>query len=239
MNILGILWDYDGTMVDSAEKNRAVTIEVLKYFDKEIESHLPDALRSYEKYQRANHAYKNWRDLYQYGFGLKESQLDEAGKLWAPLQLKNKKIPDMFEGLPDLFRCLKPVKMGICSQNANKNIKETLKYYGVDDCFEVVVGYDDVAGDEQKPNPEGFIKCVHLLEKNDKDGVFIYIGDHSEDVVFAKNAQKKLEGNHVSVIGITIDHLKRNGDQNWVVQPDYFVSTTKELEQILRDLLHK
>ena len=34
-NILGILWDYDGTIIDTASKNILVTIEVLKYFDKE------------------------------------------------------------------------------------------------------------------------------------------------------------------------------------------------------------
>lgn len=57
--ILGILWDYDGTLFNTANKNIEVTIEVLKHFDKEIEKHLPEALTSYEKYQEANYKYKN------------------------------------------------------------------------------------------------------------------------------------------------------------------------------------
>ncbi len=236
MNILGILWDYDGTIVDSANKNIAVTIEVLKNFDKEIENHLPDALCSYENYQRANHTYKNWRELYMKCYGLKEDQLDEAGRLWTPEQLKNHTIPDMFDGLAELFHYLKPVRMGICSQNGNRNIRETLKYYGVQDCFEAIVGYDDVAGGEQKPNPKGFVKCVKLLQKNDMDGVFIYIGDHCEDIVFGKNAQAELDNNNVKVICITIDHLKLNVNQNWTVQPDYYANTTNELENILMNL---
>ena len=62
--ILGIVWDYDGTIINSAKKNIEVTIEVLKHFDRDIEKHLPKALTSYNNYQEANHKYANWQDLY-------------------------------------------------------------------------------------------------------------------------------------------------------------------------------
>lgn len=72
MKLLGILWDYDGTIIDTARKNMKVTIEVLKHYDKDIESHLPKALQSYENYQIANHKCKNWQELYMNEFNVKK-----------------------------------------------------------------------------------------------------------------------------------------------------------------------
>lgn len=239
MNICEIIWDYDGTIINSAKKNIEVTIDVLKHFDKDIKKHLPYALQSYENYQEANYMYKNWRELYMKCYGLKEEQLDEAGGLWTPEQLKNKTIPSMFKGMAKLFQKLKPIKMGICSQNSNKNIKETLKYYGVAHYFDAVIGYDDILGSEQKPNPTGFIKCLELLKLNNKNGTFIYIGDHSEDIIFGKNAQKALKEENINVICITVDFLNLNSNtyHKWTKQPDYFVKTIDELNTILDKLL--
>lgn len=240
MNICGIIWDYDGTIINSATKNIEVTIEVLKHFDKDIEKHLPQALQTYENYQKVNHMYKNWRELYVKSYNLKEDQLDEAGSLWAPEQLKNKTIPSMFEGMAQLFHKLDHIKMGICSQNSNQNIKETLKHYGVDHCFDATIGYDDISGSEQKPDPTGFLKCIDSLNINNKDATFIYIGDHSEDVVFGKNAQEVLKEDNVNVICITIDHLNLNLNtyKKWPKQPEYFVQTAYELDSILDNLLN-
>lgn len=240
MNITGIMWDYDGTIIDSANKNIEVTIEVLKHFDKDIEKHLPETLQTYENYQNANHKYKNWRELYMKCYGLKEEQLDEAGSLWTPEQLKNKTIPSMFQGMAELFHNLKPIKMGICSQNSNKNIKETLKHYGVDNCFEAIIGYDDISGKQQKPDPTGFFNCMELLKLNKENSTFIYIGDHSEDVVFGKNAEEVLKEKNINVICIAIDHLRLNINtyKNWSKQPDYFVKTVSELESVLHNLIN-
>ncbi|WP_195989437.1 HAD-IA family hydrolase [Clostridium sp. D53t1_180928_C8] len=239
MNICGIIWDYDGTIINSAKKNIKVTIEVLKHFDKDIEKHLPYALQTYENYQEANHMYKNWRELYLKCYGLKEEELDEAGELWTPEQLKNKTIPSIFEGMVELLKNIKHIKMGICSQNSNENIRETLKYYGVDNCFDAVIGYDDILGSEQKPDPAGFIKCIEQLKLNNEKGTFIYIGDHSEDIVFGKNAQVALNEEDINVICITVDFFSLNLDtyNKWTKQPDYFVQTTDELNSVLNKLI--
>ena len=139
-NILGILWDYDGTIIDTASKNILVTIEVLKYFDKDIEKHLPKALQNYNAYQIANHKYKNWKELYMNEFGIKEQDLSTALALWAPSQAKINTIPNMFSGMDKLFKDLSTYKMGICSQNSKEIIINTLKYYNVIQYFITVIG---------------------------------------------------------------------------------------------------
>ena len=40
MRTAAILWDYDDTLIDSARKNMAVAVEVLRHFDSGIDGHL-------------------------------------------------------------------------------------------------------------------------------------------------------------------------------------------------------
>ena len=237
MGVDAIIWDYDGTLVDSARKNMAVTVEVLRHFDQEIELHLPDALKSYENYSLANHTYKNWRDLYKNSFNIREEDLDEAGKLWTPEQCKNKIIPDFFSGMEDLLHKMKPIKMGICSQNSSKNIEDTLRHYGVADCFEMLIGVDEVSGKEQKPHPAGFIKCLQGLRVPIGEANVIYIGDHSEDVVFGKNAQEQFREDGLRVICIGVDFLQQEHLGVWKMEPDYRAKSVGELHTILFSLI--
>jgi HAD superfamily hydrolase (TIGR01549 family) len=234
--VAAILWDYDGTLVDSARKNMKVTIEVLRHFDPDIEDHIPPALQSYDAYQEANHRYRNWRELYTHCYGIPFDKLDEAGRLWAPEQERNKSIPDMFPGLADLLATLKGIPMGICSQNASENIWHTLSYYGVADYFRHVVGFEDVPGNMQKPHSYGFVKCAEALNPENKAGTYIYIGDHSDDVTFGKNGEAAT--GH-KVICITADYLGLNGElySSWKTAPNYYVRHTNELKQILVALL--
>lgn len=235
MKLSGILWDYDGTIIDTARKNMKVTIEVLKHYDKDIESHLPLVLQSYENYQIANHKYKNWQEFYMNEFNVKESDLSEIVKYWAPEQAKIDYIPDMFDGLKDVINSLE-VKMGICSQNSSETIKSVLKHYDVLDKFQYIVGYDETGINYQKPDPAGFIKCVSELEINNEDGFYIYIGDHSDDVTFARNAEKEL---NKKVISITVDYLGLNKDKYicWKNIPDYYVTSVEELNDVLKKFI--
>lgn len=235
MKLLGILWDYDGTIIDTARKNMKVTIEVLKHYDKDIESHLPLALQSYENYQIANHKYKNWQELYMNEFNVKESDLSEIVTFWALEQAKIDYIPDMFDGLKDIINSLN-VKMGICSQNSSATIKSVLKHYDVLDKFEYIVGCEEIGINHQKPDPFGFIECVNNLKINNDDGYYIYIGDHSDDVTFARNAMDELDK---KVISITVDYLGLNKDKykNWKNIPDYYVLSVEELKEVLKKFL--
>lgn len=235
MNIIGILWDYDQTLVNSAIKNMEVVLEVLKEFDPEVEQHLPKVLSSYENYQEANYRYKNWRELYKICYDMTEEQIDQAGRMWTSKQLENHTLPLMFDGLDVLLHQLKPIKMGICSQNGSESIRQMLKHYGVDDCFEAIIGTVDVSLREQKPHPAGFIKCIEQLGQKDTKGTFLYIGDHSEDIAFGKNAEKLLQEKHQNVVCISVDFMRLNTEayKNWAIAPDYYVQTVKELETVI------
>jgi HAD superfamily hydrolase (TIGR01549 family) len=237
MEISAIIWDYDGTLVDSTKKNMEVTIEVLKNFNKDIEHNLPEALTSVKKYLQADYKYKNWRDLYLNCYNLKENQLDEAGKLWSPYQLANNTTADLFPGLDATIRFLGNYKHGICSQNGSDNIRKTLKTFGISDYFEAIVGYADVSYQEQKPNPAGFIKCINMLNMPVENKILIYIGDHQEDVVFGRNAQILLNQKvqNVTVKSIAVDY-SGSAPKDWIHKPDYIASSAEDIKHIITDM---
>ncbi len=76
MTLSAILWDYDGTLVDSTKKNMAVTIEILQEFIPDIHQKLPTVLTYPEEYRQANYKYKDWREIYRECYNLSESQIN-------------------------------------------------------------------------------------------------------------------------------------------------------------------
>ncbi|ABX43693.1 HAD family hydrolase [Lachnoclostridium phytofermentans] len=244
MRLAAILWDYDGTLVDSTKKNIRVTKEVLKHFIPEIEQHMPIALTSIDEYQKANYKYKNWKELYEHAYGLSMEQIEEAGKLWSPYQLQDDLNAELFQGLLEIIPRLPVKAQGICSQNSSKNIENTLDSYGLASFFPVIIGVDEVGFNEQKPNPSGYLKCLSKLGVDYEDSVLIYIGDHAEDVIFAKNAEKCLleqlsEKNTNSTVKIITIGVNYSGSDasTWVVKPDYVVTSPKEIESIITEII--
>ncbi|GAA0116229.1 HAD family hydrolase [Clostridium senegalense] len=240
MKISAVLWDYDGTLVDTTRKNMAVTMEVLKNFIPDVYDNIPEALVSIENYQKANYKYKNWKELYKNCYGLNDEQVNEAGKLWSPYQLQDTTLPNMFEGLSDVIKTLGHIKHGICSQNCSKNIYNTLREFGVGEYFQSIIGYDDISYNEQKPNPSGFLKCLDNLNLSSNKSVIVYIGDHQEDTIFGKNAENyyKLNKEDVKVICIAARY-SGHSTKNWDVKPDFVAYSTSDILNIINSIERK
>jgi HAD superfamily hydrolase (TIGR01549 family) len=238
MSLSAVIWDYDGTLVDSTKKNMAVTIEILKNFIPNIHQNLPTALSSIEEYQNANYKYKNWRDLYKNGYYLSPSQVDEAGKLWSPYQLKNQSIPDMYADLANTIKSFKDLKQGICSQNCSANIRNTLAKFGISEYFKAIIGYEEVSFLEQKPNPAGFLKCLSMLNTPLKSTTLIYIGDHPEDLTFGKNAEILLNsmGHDVRIKCIAVSYSGAR-PLEWKIKPDFIAASAEDIKIIIDSFL--
>jgi len=82
-NILAVIWDFDGTLVDSWQKNLNVTRKIIsKILGKESIKFL--VLNSLRDYHEAHIKASNWREFYKESFGLTEQQTNEAGGMWTP-----------------------------------------------------------------------------------------------------------------------------------------------------------
>ena len=193
MKPAAILWDYDGTLVDSAVKNRAVTVELLRRFDKNIEQHLPAALTGVAAYRRANLRWDSWQAVFQNEYHLTDDQVAEAGDLWAECQKADPLQPPLFTGLREVLPVLAELApMAVCSRNSSENIRATLYRYGVLDCFKAVVGSNDLPAFDRKPAPGTFLAALAALGLRGDEGPILCIGDHREDVLFAHAARQTL-----------------------------------------------
>ena len=91
MKLDAIMWDYDGTMVNSVPKNIDVTKEILSIVAPRLTGlNLPQYLKSEAAYHEAIHATNNWQELYTDYYGMTESEMLAAGLLWAKHQDINK-----------------------------------------------------------------------------------------------------------------------------------------------------
>jgi phosphoglycolate phosphatase-like HAD superfamily hydrolase len=229
--IEAVLWDYDGTLVNSAPKNIAITKEILARVAPRLTGdHLPECLRNEESYHIVNHKSKNWQDLYMNYYGLTPTETQAAGPLWTEYQLNNNTPVNLFEGIVNVIENIK-VPQGICSQNSSDNILNVLSENKLVQCIQEIVGYDDIPESEQKPSPYSGILCLNKIFDELKNKTIAYIGDHEADVEFARNISDKLDSNS-KVIAITVTYSGADPDA-WNFKPDYSVSAPEKLLEIV------
>ncbi|ELR66920.1 putative phosphatase [Photobacterium marinum] len=235
MKLDAILWDYDGTIVNSVPKNIDITKNILSIVAPHLTGdNLPHYLRSETAYHQANHAAKNWQELYIKYYGMTEQEMLTAGSLWAEHQLANNTPVRLFNGIDDAVRGLADVPHGICSQNSSKNIYNVLADSQVEHFFKAVVGYDDVPSHSQKPSPEGGLICLEQIFDTPANKTLMYIGDHEADVQFARNLHAAL-GQNANVISVAAAYSGANPD-SWSVKPDYVIHSPQELTNLCHSL---
>ena len=236
MKLDAILWDYDGTLVNSVPKNIDITKNILA----EVAPHLtgdnlPRYLRSEADYHYANHAAKNWQALYVDYYGMSQAEMLQAGSLWAKHQEMNQTDVHFFAGLEAVIGHFSEVPHGICSQNSQKNIRRVLEQHGVNGQFKAVVGYDDVPAQQQKPHPLGGIKCLESILGTVRSASLLYIGDHEADVQFAHNLQAELGGT-ARVISVAVAY-SHSTPELWEHKPDHIARKVEELYPIIQQHL--
>ena len=236
MSVDAVLWDFDGTLADTISSHFIINKQIFTLIKPELKKDKwPNVFSSLEEYKKAEKQSKNWRELYMKHFGFSETQTDNAGDLWSAFQLKDQSSITVFEGILKVLQTLDFVPHGICSQNCSSKIRSVLKHNKIDQYFKTVIGHKDVPYSKQKPDPEGFISCINQMGLKDI-GTLYYIGDHQEDLRFAKNAENFLQKNDLncSVLSIAVCY---NGldTQDWDIQPDYKAYMVSDIASIIRN----
>ncbi|WP_275076733.1 HAD family hydrolase [Providencia rettgeri] len=233
MTINAILWDFDGTLVDSTSRNLHITKQILSIVAPHLSgSDLPLPLHSKEHYKNADHQARNWQDLYTTFYGLTYQEMQQAGKLWSVFQEKSPLEFALFEGIKDVLQQHAAIPHGICSQNAQKNICNLLEKNHILNYFQEIIGYDDIPSHYQKPHYWGGVKCLERMQRESQIQRIVYIGDHESDTLFARNLQSQL-GYRVNSIAVAYSGAN---PLNWENAPDYIAYSVSELSLILRSL---
>ncbi|GLO60597.1 phosphatase [Vibrio sp. MACH09] len=236
MKLDAILWDYDGTLVNSVPKNIDITKTILSIVAPRLTGdNLPKYLRSEESYHEANHGAKNWQQLYVDYYGLTHDEMIVAGGMWAEHQEKNTTEVQLFDGIKHVVEKYSQLPHGICSQNSQNNIRRVLNSNGIEAPFKAIVGYDDVSNGNQKPHPFGGTKCVASMLGEANDKLLMYIGDHEADTQFARNLQTALGGNN-KVVSVAAGY-SRSEPSTWTVKPDHIAYQVDDLLEIIAKYL--
>jgi phosphoglycolate phosphatase-like HAD superfamily hydrolase len=227
-----ILWDFDGTLADSAAKNIAITKQILaKVAPRLTGNNLPRWLQNVDEYHIANHGADHWRDLYADFFGMTLAEILAAEPLWEMFQAKDNTAVTLFDGVVDTITRLSRFPQGICSANASGNIRQILSEQGVGTAFQSIIGYEDLAHHEQKPNPDGGLLCLQDIFGQSAENIcgktIVYVGDHVADAMFARGLGERL-GSSNTVISVAVTYSGAR-PEHWAVQADEVIDSLSEL----------
>jgi phosphoglycolate phosphatase-like HAD superfamily hydrolase len=229
-----ILWDFDGTLANSAARNIAITRQILTRVAPRLSGDkLPQSLRSEADYHVANHGAEHWRDLYRDYFGMTTAEIETAGPLWETYQMLDKTAVTLFDGVADTVRQLSRFPQGICSANATRNIRQVLRENEISSAFQSVIGYEDLPRHHQKPAPDGGLKCLREIFADTRGKTIIYVGDHIADVIFSRGLGKQL-GPSNKVISVIVTHSGANPD-HWREQPDEVIARPSDMIEWIKD----
>lgn len=228
-----VIWDFDGTLVDSREKNLSVTREIIETITSQSADAF-DALASVTSYKAATVRARNWRDLYASEFGFAEGDIDQAGALWTEYQHRDATATPIIDGIHDTLRALDHLPHGIVSQNAKAIISSVLDGSELGDHFHAIIGYEEVAMSAQKPAPDGLLHCIELLTAF-RLGCVFYIGDHEGDTLCAAHAKEEVAARGLPVEIVAIAALfEGETTETWSVVPDHEARRPQDIPRIVQ-----
>ena len=230
-----VIWDFDGTLVDSHPKNLRVNREIVQRITGREHSTFA-ALNSTEAYEQAVARSGNWRDFYAREFGFTEDDMHRAGELWPELQLADPTPQLPFDGIPEALNRMAAVPHAILSQNDSRVVRQALDHAGLMERFESVFGHGELDRRDQKPAGGGLLRCIRSLGLAGDARVY-FVGDHVTDAMAARNARSMLNGDsgmHPEIVSVGA-LFGATKDAGWSIAPDHFVRNPPELVQLIQN----
>lgn len=220
--------------MDTRQKNLNVTKRIIESI---IGSRVENisVLQSVEKYDTAIKKAANWRELYIQEYGLSPEQTDQAGKLWAEYQLKDRTPTPFYDGITEVVKRLQNIPSGIVSQNAQSNILKVLETNDLLDYFGHVVGYEELDFSKQKPAPDGVLICLEKITPLNS-GIVFYVGDHEVDTKCAFHANQLFRENRLDskVLSIGAFYGSEHDDSDWTIKPDYRANIPQDIINVIQ-----
>ena len=170
-----ILFDLDGTLIDSTEA-------ILESFDV-----------AFKTFNQKTPNEDSIKKLIGLPLDIMFEKLGiDRGKVWDFVNAykknyrkistqKTKLLPNAKEAV---IKASKFAKLGIVTTKTARYSKELMEHFGLMDYFEVLIGRENV--ENPKPHPEPILRAIHLMNAN-KEATFM-VGDTCLDMVSAKEA---------------------------------------------------
>ncbi|MGB9792191.1 MAG: HAD-IA family hydrolase [Thermacetogeniaceae bacterium] len=211
MQLKGIIFDLDGTIIDSLP---LISLTFRKVFDV---FGIP---------------WGNGEVLKTVGLPLREvaatyapaGRVEEFLATYAKIQKQyQEKLLKAYPGAAETLETLRKegFRLALGTSKRRPSTMAALQLTGLEKYFDVIVTVDDV--ERSKPNPDTLFKALKLLKL--KPSAAVYIGDSWYDIMTGKNAG-------VSTIGVTWGMATR--EELDAYNPDFIVDTWEELLSLLR-----
>lgn len=217
--LTAIVWDFDGTLVDTRQKNLSVTRALTERI-KGAPVERFAALRSLSDYEQALHRHEDWRSFYGHELRMSEEEVLAAGARWGEFQLADRTDAPSYDGVPEVLERLAHLPQGIVSLNSRANILRFLAQLALDHHFDEVVGYEAFEPHRHKPAPDALVACIEALTAL-RPGTVMYIGDHESDARCVDNTNRyfRTHGIEVDVVSVGAFYAPLADDSGWSTRP--------------------
>lgn len=231
-----ILWDFDGTLVDTRARNLHVNRRIIQELTGRGWEEFP-VLRSQASYDEAQRAAINWREFYRVTIGLDDDRIDWAGAIWSSYQLADPTPVPLVEGVAETLDGFDGLPQGIVSQNARETIESLLSVHGLGSRFACIIGYAEVAMARQKPAPDCLLLGLEKLTGRGP-GRVLYIGDHPTDIRCAELANRELAGRGRSLRVVSVAAMWGIGSNglDWAAGADHRAATPHDVVELVERL---
>jgi phosphoglycolate phosphatase-like HAD superfamily hydrolase len=171
-----ILFDWDGTLVDSLGAFHVANAAVMKSFDLPFD----------EAVYRRNYV-PDWRQMYL-RLGIPPDRLDEANALWETTFGGNSDLVVAFAGVADALARLRAVgaALGIVTAGHRDVVEPQLERTGLAPLLPIRVFGDDLP--VRKPDPAPLRRALELAGHGHRPSTSIYVGDAPTDMRMAVTA---------------------------------------------------
>lgn len=171
-SITTLLFDWDGTLVDSAHLGLAAYQKAFAEMDFAF---------SKEAYE-ANYS-PNWYTVYE-ALGLPQEKWEKADELWR-FHYGNQ-TAELVEGAADVLMELrrKRYRLGVVTSGNEDRVGQEIEEASLPEIFEVIICAEHI--ENKKPHPEGLEVALNRMGCERHQAA--YVGDAPEDILMGKQA---------------------------------------------------
>lgn len=207
-----IIFDFDGTLANTLPICFYAFQQVFKEFDKKdlTSNEIKEMFGPSETgIIRNNLSNPNKEEAIEY-FYEKYSELHKS------LVVDNADILELLKSLKEA-----EIRIGIFTGKAKRSLDISLKALDMEGLFDVIITGDDVI--KPKPDPEGLLKALSLLEIENSE--VIYVGDSDADII---------AGVQANVYTIGVQWLPEYQTSIFSEQPDSIIKSVMEFKSFLK-----
>lgn len=174
--LVGVLFDWDGTIVDSAE---AMFLSYRYAYDKHLGIVLPKDQADFRMMVPMRLAESSAK------FG-GEHAADVANSYNLYYEQEAYKTGHVFPGMREALAGLRArgYLLGVASNKSRSRVDADIEYLGLQGVVDVIVTSEDTL--DRKPHPAPLLKAAEKLGK--EPGGFAYVGDYRGDLIAAREA---------------------------------------------------